>query len=74
LLRRLLPTSAVAAPEANGLDSCWRPVEILTGARGALVRFDEIAKPGNRLGRLALFDMLAKTGRTSVTALAKAVS
>ena len=73
LLRRLLPSSVIAAPEAERLGLMLASRGDFAGAREALARFDEIASPEIVLGRLALFDMLAKTG-DAATALAKAVS
>ena len=72
-LRRMLPTAVIAAPEAERLGLMLASRGDITGAREALTRFDEIASPELVLGRLALFDMLVKTGETG-TALAKAVS
>jgi tetratricopeptide (TPR) repeat protein len=72
-LRRLLPTSVIAAPEAERLGLMLASRGDLVGAREALARFDEIASPELVLGRFALFDMLVKTGEAD-TALTKAVS
>jgi tetratricopeptide (TPR) repeat protein len=65
LLRTLLADQMITANDAERLGLMLLAAGDLYGARDALVRFDEVANPERSVGRLALFDVLVRTGDTT---------
>src|SRR5262249_5102357 len=65
LLRKLLADQMITANDAERLGLMLVAADDLYGARDALTRFDELANPERSVGRLALFDVLVRTGDTA---------
>ena len=62
LLQMLLASRMISASDAERLGLMLLAADDLYGARDALTRFDELANPERSVGRLALFDVLVRTG------------
>jgi Flp pilus assembly protein TadD len=73
LLRTLLADQMITANDAERLGLILAAHGDFSGARDALVRFDEIANPERSIGRIVLFDVLVQLG-DKTQALTRAAS